>query len=76
MKTELAHIKLARFITFHPRAYKLLEKNKPFLVVAEDEPYYLDVYNMIRSSELENGTWTNGDEIKYKETKKKLEENN
>jgi hypothetical protein len=40
------------------RLGKLLTGNKPFIVVANDEPYFLRVYSMIRETEREKGTWT------------------
>jgi len=40
------------------RAGKLLLKEKPFVVVAIDEPYFPQVYRMIRSHEKRKGTWT------------------
>lgn len=53
------------FTQFHPRAMKLLVKQKPFLVIAEDEPYYWQVYGIIRDSEKEQGRWTTEDETRY-----------
>lgn len=50
---------------FHPRAVKLLQRRKPFLVVANDEPYYAKVYAMIREHEIEIGRWSDIDERKY-----------
>lgn len=50
---------------FHPRAVKLLSRHKPFLVVANDEPYYHQVYAMIRQHEIEVGRWSEIDERKY-----------
>lgn len=50
---------------FHPRAFKLIWKRKNFLVVAEDEPYFIGVYGMIRDHEKEIGRWNNEDEVKY-----------
>lgn len=50
---------------FHPRAMKLMRKKKNFVVVAEDEPYFIDVYKMIRSHEKEKGTWTKIDEERF-----------
>lgn len=44
------------------RAGKLLKKGKFFLVVAEDEPYFKQVYQMIRNREIEIGRWTEEDE--------------
>jgi hypothetical protein len=42
----------------HCRAGKLLITKKPFIVVANDEPYFGVVYEMIRETEREKGTWT------------------
>jgi hypothetical protein len=50
---------------FHPRAAKLMKKRKNFLVVACDEPYFPQVYKIIRSREIEIGRWTKEDEEKY-----------
>jgi hypothetical protein len=47
------------------RAGKLLKKGKPFIVVAEDEPYYMDVYRTIRSNENTKGRWTDEDEQQF-----------
>jgi len=47
------------------RAGKLLKKGKFFLVVAEDEPYFKQVYDLIRNREKEIGRWTNEDEEQY-----------
>lgn len=47
---------------FHPRAAKLMRKRKNFLAVAIDEPYFSDVYGMIRENEKQKGTWTGEDE--------------
>jgi hypothetical protein len=50
---------------FHPRAMKLIEKQKNFLVVAIDEPYFRQVYDLIRDNEMNKGTWTIEDENHY-----------
>ena len=50
---------------FQPRAAKLMVKQKPFIVVANDETYYLHVYEIIRTSQMLQGTWTSKDEDKY-----------
>lgn len=50
---------------FHPRAMKLIRKKKDFLVVAWDESYFKQVYDLIRNSEMEKGRWTLEDESKY-----------
>lgn len=47
------------------RAGKLLLKGKAFIVVAHDEPYYLDVYGTIRSHEINKGRWNDEDELHY-----------
>jgi hypothetical protein len=49
------------------RAGKLLRKQKPFIVIAHDEPYYLDVYATIREHEQAKGTWTEECERQYQE---------
>lgn len=53
------------FENFHARAMKLLRKHKNFLVVAEDEPYYMEVYDLIRANEEEKDTWSEADEHFY-----------
>mgnify|MGYP005817376085 CR=1 FL=1 len=58
------------FDTFHPRAMKLLRKKKNFIVVADDEPYFLHVYFEIREHKKEIGRWTANDEKKYQEARK------
>lgn len=47
---------------FHPRVAKLVSKKKPFVVVANDEPYYEFVYSLIREAEKQAGRWTEQDE--------------
>lgn len=44
------------------RAGKLLLKDKPFVVVAIDEPYFPQVYRLIRSHELKKKRWSKDDE--------------
>jgi hypothetical protein len=56
---------LHNMLDFHPRAYKLMRKRKPFLVVAIDEPYAKDVYDLIRDHEMDKGTWTIEDQNYY-----------
>jgi len=57
--------RLAEYEAFHPRAMKLLHKRKNFLVVAEDEPYFFKVCNLIREHEKEINRWTDEDENWY-----------
>lgn len=55
-------------LDFHPRAMKLIGKRKAFVVVAVDEPYFIDVYQTIRANELKSGRWTDEDERQYQNT--------
>jgi hypothetical protein len=56
---------IAQAAEFHPRATKLMLKEKNFIVIAEDEPYFSKAYAMIRVYELAKGTWTEEDERLY-----------
>ena len=49
------------------RAGELLRKNKFFLVVAHDEPYFMNVYAKIRHREIDIGRWSDEDEELYNE---------
>jgi hypothetical protein len=49
----------------YPRAFKLIMKEKPFIVVAIDEPYFKKVYELIRSDEMKKGTWREEDECSF-----------
>jgi len=44
------------------RPGKLLKKGKSFVVVAIDEPYFKQVYELIKHHELLKGRWTDEDE--------------
>lgn len=57
---------------FNPRATKLIAAQKPFLVVSEDEPYYMTMYNVIRLHEIRKGQWTEADELQWKEAYKRI----
>lgn len=54
-------------MALNPRLNKVLASGKAFLIVTETEPYYLDVYRMIRHQEQTQGTWTGSDEQGYVE---------
>lgn len=54
-------------MALNPRLNKVLASGKEFLIVTETEPYYLDVYRMIRKQEKKQGTWTQQDEERYVE---------
>lgn len=64
---------IANFEAFHPRAVKLMRKRKNFLVVAEDEPYFMQVYRLIRKNEKANGTWSGEDERIYQSAQHRME---
>lgn len=64
-RAERAEAELARLREFHPRAAKLMDKRKNFVVVADDETYFIGVYQTIRAHEQEKGRWTNEDEKQY-----------
>jgi hypothetical protein len=61
--------KLSRYswLLENTRAGKLLLKNKPFIVVAIDEPYYPEVYKLIRKNEKGKGRWTVEDEREFQQ---------
>lgn len=63
----IAQADLRRAREFHPRAMKLIEKGKNFLVIAEDELYYGAAYESIRWNEMHAGRWSEGDERIYNE---------
>ena len=63
---------IAGFEEFHPRAVKLMRKRKNFLVVAEDEPYFMQVYRLIRKNEKANGTWSDEDERIYQSAQQSM----
>lgn len=51
----------------YPRAFKLMDQGKDFLVIGKHEPYYQGAYRTIRINELAKGTWTDEDERIYQE---------
>ena len=51
--------------TLDCRAGKLLIDKKSFIVVANDEPYFQEVYELIRENERIKGTWTSACEDAY-----------
>lgn len=57
---------IEKFESFHPRAVKLLRKKKNFVVIATDEPYYMQTYSWIRREEQRKGTWSDQDELCYR----------
>jgi len=65
---EKAVMERQSILDFHPRAAKLMRKRKNFVVVAEDERYFVQVYNSIRDSERARGRWTEEDERVYQES--------
>ena len=59
---DMAQGILDAYETLHPRAVKLLNEKRNFIVVAEKELYFMDVYRAIREHETSAGTWTAEDE--------------
>jgi len=64
---------IADFEAFHPRAVRLMRKRKNFVVVAEDEPYFMQVYRLIRKNERANGTWSDEDERIYQSAQQSVQ---
>ncbi len=54
-------------MALNTRLNKVLASGLEFLIVNETEPYYLDVYRMIRAQEKKQDTWTKQDEDRYVE---------
>lgn len=54
-------------MALNPRLNKVLASGKDFLIVTETEPYFSEVYRMIRAQESKQGTWTEEDEYRYVE---------
>lgn len=65
---------LDSFQKFHPRAVKMLRKQKPFVVVACDEPYYMQVYSLIREHEMKIGRWSEEDERIYQAAEQSMKQ--
>lgn len=51
--------------SINARALKLMDEHKDFIVISEDEPYYLEVYDRIREIETLKGSWSATDEREY-----------
>lgn len=65
---------LRDILDFHPRAANLMLKRKPFVVVACDEPYYMQVYSLIREHEKEIGRWSEEDERNYQAAEQSMKQ--
>lgn len=57
-------------LEFNPLAEKMSLKKKQFIVVAIDEPYFKEVYDIIRKEERRKDTWNFDDEMAYVEALK------
>lgn len=53
------------------RAWKLMLEGKNFLVISENEEYFMNVYYVIKSFEERKKTWTAEDEEKMQKSKLK-----
>lgn len=71
---DLLRQKLEVAKEFHPRAMSLIEKQQNFVVVANDEPYFEQVYSLIREDRLKTSRWSIEDENNYKRAIAKLGE--
>lgn len=47
------------------RLSRVIASGRPFLVVTETDPYYMEVWMMIRKTERKQGTWSEEDEELY-----------
>lgn len=65
---------LENTLAFHNRAAKLMVKRKPFVVVARDEPYYMQVYALIREHEMKIGRWSEEDERNYQAAEQSMKQ--
>lgn len=67
---------LERYRKEHPRAIGLLDRGQFFVVVADDDVNFFNVYTMIRRSQQEKNRWDAQDEAAYQyriaEWKRKL----
>lgn len=52
-------------LDFNSRVESLARRNIKFIVVAEDEPYYIHVYQLIREQAIKRGKWTSEDESRF-----------
>jgi hypothetical protein len=73
LRKEFCMSEITEFERFHPRAVKLLRKRKQFIVVACDEPYFIEAYSLIRSHEMSKGSWSEVDERVYRATEQRNE---
>ena len=58
---------LEKALAFNRIAHKLSLKEKEFICIAIDEPYFSQAFFLIRKHEMDNNTWTDGDECWYDE---------
>lgn len=65
IEDEIARLLNLPHPTIGPRLTKVLNSGKDFLVVTDSEPYYLDVYALIRDQERKQKTWDAEDEERY-----------
>lgn len=63
---EKLEAEIERLRKVHPRAFKLMAKGKPFIVIANDEPYFEAAYKLIRANEISIGRWNEADEEQFK----------
>jgi len=64
---EIDMEELEEILNFNPRATKLAAKGKTFIVIAIDEPYFKNAFDMIREREISIERWTDEDQAWYLE---------
>ena len=56
----------------YPGLENLIREGEPILVIPSGEPYFMQVYRIIRDQKLMSGYWTPDDEITFMDLKKGL----
>lgn len=59
----------------NPRVEEVLLSGKGFLIITSTEPYFGEVCNMIREHQLDQETWTYGDDLRYDKLMREFELN-
>ena len=52
-------------LDLHP-CRKLLDEKRDFIMITQDEPYYIDAYRLVRQNEMRRGGWTPEDEKTFR----------
>lgn len=65
MELQIDLIVTQRALSFNHIAEKLSLKEKPFICIAVDEPYFMEVFDLIKKHEQSKNKWFLGDEEWY-----------